>query len=137
MAKFRQCTRSRQAGVLAVLCESRGPAGVEVHERYFSDEAAIYWSCRKAGSTGGTAIGMAERIKRSHWVPFRTCRPSVRERDTKQHANGSPPELTRPSNDGNCDVLRSNADKHRCWCSVIQFFLFAGFREAQVQVPTT
>jgi len=35
---------------------------------------------------------------------FRTCRLSVRERDTKQHANGSLPELTQPSNDGNCGV---------------------------------
>lgn len=136
VAKFLQCTRSQQSGVPEALRGSRDPAGVDVHERYFSDEASIYWSCRKADSTGGTAIGMAERIKRSHWVPFRTCRPSVRERDTKQHANGSPPELTRPSNDGNCDVLRSNADKHRCWCSVIQFFLFAAFGEAQVQVAT-
>ncbi len=114
MAKFLQCTRSRQAGVLGALRESRGPAGVDVHERYFSDEASIYWSCRKAGGTGGTAIGMAERTRPSHWVPFRTCRLSVRERDTKQHANGSRPELTRPSNDGNCGVLRSNADNQRC-----------------------
>jgi len=111
VAKFRQCTRSQQAGVPAVLRESRGPAGVEVHERYSSDEASIYWSCRKAGGTGATAIGMAERTRRSHWVPFRTCRLSVRERDTKQHANGSRPELTRPSNYGNCGVLRSNADR--------------------------
>ena len=113
MAKFLQCTRSRQAAVPEALRESRGPAGVDVHGRYSSDEASIYWSCRKADDIGGTAIGMAERTRRSHWVPFRTCRLSVRERDTKQHANGSLPELTRPSNDGNCGVLRSNADKHR------------------------
>ena len=119
MTKFRQCTRSPQAGVPEALRQSRGPAGAEVHERYPSDEACIYWSCRKAGGTGGIAIGMAERTRRSHWVPFRTCRLSVRERDTKQHANGSRPELILPSNDGNCGVLRSNAENHR-WCSAIQ-----------------